>query len=429
MENRIKSLVATSLAHFANDGNGYIFVTIYPFIFTLSSYSFGTLKLASLFIIGVLVALENLFSVIASPVAGRVADKTRNYGGLLALGLVLMGIGILGYALTILFTSGSVLFLVLIPFTVIAGIGSAFYHPLGGSVLSETWPSGSIGRAMGINGSAGSAGRALYPLLVAALVVYLSAPSVIVLAFLSFVIGFFVLATLKQIGLGGAGKSEPLENVVQGLKPLPSKKNENANKKESSSVSLRATLRAILALTIVSFMKGIFSLGIVSFVPEYLQHVSGVSGVALGIAFSLTLTSPILGQPIFGYVADRFGRRLSLGLTTLGSGIAILLLLQTHNVYLQIIYLSLFGFFTFTQFPLLMPLATGAVPKEAGTLSNSIVWGLGNAGGGTVGPFLVGLLVTPAFLGSLNGAFLVVTLISLASLALLPFVHKVTKRG
>jgi MFS transporter, FSR family, fosmidomycin resistance protein len=104
---------------------------------------------------------------------------------------------------------------------------------------------------------------------------------------------------------------------------------------------------------------------------------------------------------------------------------AILALLETHVIALQIISLAIFGFFTFTQFPLLMPLAIGAVPKEAGTLSNSIVWGIGNAGGGSFGPFLVGLLATPAYLGNLNSAFLVVTIISLISLAILPFVSPV----
>jgi MFS transporter, FSR family, fosmidomycin resistance protein len=410
MQERVRSLVATSLAHFVNDGNGYIFITLYPILFPLAFYSYGSSKFSALFIIGILVALENAFSVIASPLVGKAADKTKRYGMLLSLGLILMGIGIVGYALTTLFTSGIGLFFLLIPFSIVAGIGSAFYHPLGGTVLSETWPTQYIGRAMGINGSSGSTGRAIYPLLVVALVAYLTIPSVIVLAVLSLIIGLLVLVMIRKV------------NFLQ-TKQIPN----DTKASKSRSFPLKSIIRPILALTIVSFMKGLFSLGIISFVPEYLEHVSGMSyGLELGLTLSLVLALPVMGQPVFGSIADRFGRRLSLGITTLGSGAAILILLYTHNLFVQIASLAVFGFFTFTQFPLLMPLATNAVPKEVATLSNSIVWGLGNAGGGALGPFLIGLLATPSILGSLNGAFLVVTIISLSSLVLLPFVS--TKR-
>lgn len=67
-----------------------------------------------------------------------------------------MGVGIAGYALANLFASGTELFFFLMPFSIIDGIGSSFYHPLDGSVLSQTWPAHSIGRAMGINGSTSS---------------------------------------------------------------------------------------------------------------------------------------------------------------------------------------------------------------------------------------------------------------------------------
>lgn len=80
MEYRIQSLIATSLAHFANDGNGYVFITLYPFpffLFPLTSYTFGVSNVSSLLIIGILASLLNLlFSVVASPLVHRMADRT-----------------------------------------------------------------------------------------------------------------------------------------------------------------------------------------------------------------------------------------------------------------------------------------------------------------------------------------------------------------
>ena len=422
MQDRIKSLIATSLAHFVNDGNIYVFIILYPILFPLAYYSLGSSKLPTLFLIGVLIALQNVCSVVSSPLVGRLADKTKGYRALLSLGLFLMGIGIAGSALSILFASGARLFLLLIPFSVIAGIGGSFYHPLGGSVLSETWPSRSIGRAMGINGASGSTGRAIYPLLVVALVAYFTVPAVIVLALLSFVIAFSVLIILKEtnlfVAVPEAKQRKQIGNGEAG----------NNKVRKTTTIPLRVILHSILALTVVALLKGVFSLGIVSFIPEYLEQVGGMNyGVGLGLALLLILTLPVFGQLTFGSFADRFGRRLALGITTVGSGIAILILLEAHNLYLQVVLLALFGFFAFTQFPLLMPLARSAVPREAATLSNSIVWGVGNSGGNALGPFLVGLLATPFFLGTLNGAFLVVTIISLISTPLLLFVPKAQK--
>ena len=88
----------------------------------------------------------------------------------------------------------------------------------------------------------------------------------------------------------------------------------------------------------------------------------------------------------------------------------------------------MFGFFGLTGFPLLMPLAIGAAPEGAATMSGSIVWGVGNVGGGALGPFLIGLLANPGLLGSLASSFYVVTFISLVSLVLFPTIPRPQKR-
>lgn len=397
MQERIKSLVATSFAHFVNDGNIYIFITLYPRLFPLPS---------ELFLIGVLASVQNLFSVVASPFVGRLADSTRKYAGLLSIGLGLLGIGIAGYSLSVLFFSGFSLFLFLIPFSIIAGIGSSFYHPLGGSILDQSWESSSLGRAMGINGSSGSFGRAIYPLVVISLTAYFSIPSVITLGALSFAIAFLVLSMLRGLSLG-FGK---LREGTKGRK---------------MSIPIRSIIPLILPLTIVSLLKGIFSFGIVNFIPEYLEQIIGLKyGLELGLVFSIILAMPILGQVVFGSFADRFGRRLALAISIGGSGIAILVALSARNLYVAVFSLAAFGFFAFTGFPLLLPLASSAVPKEATTFSNSVVWGLGNNGGGTIGPLVIGILSRSSLLGSLSGSFFFVTIISLVSLLILPFVGR-----
>jgi MFS transporter, FSR family, fosmidomycin resistance protein len=396
LQNSTKSLVATSLAHFVNDGTGYIFIYLNPTLFTSVLY------------IGILASLQNVFSIAASPFIGRRADATKNYGQLLVLGIVLLGIGTAGFAEMVLFASGFYLFLLVIPFTIIGGIGSSFYHPLGGTILSETWGTKASGRPMGINGSMGSLGRALYPLFVAAIVVPFGVPSVGVLAVVTIVI------------------AEAIHSVFKSMRLSQVKEEEVAKREEKRvAVAWNKLLPGILALTVLSFFRGIFSLGTVTIIPEYLKVVNHVAtGYPLAIEFSIMLGMGVIGQPFFGYTADRFGRRLTLGVAIAGSFISMLLFLNTQNQILSVVYLALYGFFIFTGFPLLLPLAMAISPEGSSTKSGSIVWGVGNVGGGAVGPTLIAVLSNPGILGSLQSAFYVVTFLSIISLVLLPLVPR-----
>lgn len=395
MQDSAKSLLATSFAHFINDGSLYVFIAMYPKLLPLPSESA---------LIGSLAGTQNLFSVAASPWVGRTADAKKNYARLLEVGLSLLGAGILGFSFSGLFTSGFNLFLLLIPFAVVAGIGSSFYHPLAASILSEKWHSHMLGRAMGINGAVGSFGRAIFPLIVVALAVYFGVPSIALLAVLAFIFTGLVFQILGKMSFAGKQAKEVSSH---------------------NTYPLGSILPKILALTVVSFLKGFSTVGVVDFIPVFLKNVSGFKyGLALGGVFTLVLAVAIFGQPALGLLADKFGRRLILGVTSAGAGLAIIFLLSTSNLILQVASLAAFGFFGLTGFPMLLPLATSVVPKEARTMSNSIVWGIGNVGGAAAGPFVVGLLATPAFFGSLSEPFLIAAAFSLASLFLIPFIPR-----
>lgn len=396
MDDSWSSLITTSLAHFANDGGGYVFITLLP-----------VLPIPSTFLIGSLGALQNLFSVISSPIIGKRADSGRDYGNLLAIGLSLVGIAVIGYSVAILFTTGFSLFLFLLPFAILGGIGSSFYHPLGASVLYEKWRDSSLGRAMGINGAAGSLGRALYPVIIVGLVTYLTMPSVVAIAFATFVIAIIINHNFRRMSF-----SKPKELVLG----------------QNNRTPLSAIIPKIIGLTSVAFTRGIFAMGLVYWLTLYLKNVRNFGYVLDGAVFSLVLAMAVLGQPTFGYLADKIGRRLALGLSVLISALAMIGFLSVTNQILSVFLLAIFGFTALTGFPLLLPIAISIAPKGTETMSSSIVWGVGNVGGGAVGPFLIGILAGPAFIGSLAGGFFVVIAIGLMGLAILPFVPKVDTR-
>ncbi len=403
----IRTLVATSLAHFINDGSLYVLIALYPKLLP-SDY----------LLIGIIGAVQNTFSVVFSPIVGRKADSSRKYARLLSLGLGLLGVGIAGYAISIIFFHGFSLFLFILPFAIIAGIGSSFYHPIGAAEIGEKWSGKHKGRMLGINGSMGSLGRALYPFFTITLVVYLTIPSVGILAAVTFIGASLALSLLRGIDFAKRSHGNDSQLSTDGVKEIATRQS------GADIISLRSIIPRILALTIIAFSRSLLSQGIVYFIPSYITEDLKVQyGFELGVMFSLMLGMAVIGQPIFGSIADSLGRRSTLGLSIVGSGVSILLFLNTNSILLASASLAAFGFFIFTGFPLLMPLATAAVPEGAGVMSGSLVWGFGTVGGTAVGPFLVGVLAEPYLLGSLSDSFYVLAIISLISLVLLPLVH------
>ena len=386
------------MAHFINDGSNYVFVMLYPIL--LRNYSLNVLEVA------ILAGVINLASIIASPFIGRWSDSSKNYGGLIAAGLLLAGIGIAGFAVGALFLDGYPLFLELIPFAGIAGFGSAFYHPLGATVLSNRWKAKNLGRAMGINGSIGSIGRAIYPAIVVALVIAFALPSVLALSIIAIATGILVFALLR----GGTPNTEESGMVV---------------KTKRSPIPMRLIISSLFTLTIVAFIRGVFTVGLVALIPTYLTEVSKISyGYDLGLIVVIMNSTAIFSQPFFGWFTDKMGRRLALGISNAGSVIAMVLFLTTSNPILLVVFLAMFGFFTLTAFPIIMSLVSGLVPKDASTTANSIVWGVGNVGGGALGPVLIGLLAEPYLLNSLKSSFYAMALVGVISVVLVPFVPK-----
>ena len=56
---------------------------------------------------------------------------------------------------------------------------------------------------------------------------------------------------------------------------------------------------------------------------------------------------------------------------------------------MSIALLSLFGFFAYTGFPLLISLAADYSSQRGSAFGNSLVWGLGATGGNALGPLLI----------------------------------------
>ncbi len=394
---RLKSLFFTSLGHFINDGEGFLIPVIAAVLVTQRG-------LTPLDVTLMYLAFYSS-SAILSIYAGNVADKTGRPGPIIAVGLSVVSMGFLGFYISASYTSGLLFFASLVTAAFLAGLGGAFYHPLSATVLQSTFKDQYRGKALGINGAVGSIGRALYPslfFLVAVLVTTFDAIAVLA------VIGF-IAALAIWIGL-----------------KVPKVKTISRQPPEMKTKFRSAFTKGIIVLTIVAFVRSFATMGINSWIPTFISIQKGV-GITnlLGITLTTMYASAIIGQPLFGALVDIFDKRLILGLSSAGSALSILGYLFTPGLS-EIAFLSLFGFFAFSAFPLVFSLSADYAPEGGFSLANALVWGLGVTGGGAVGPIVTGVIIANNY-ANLGFAFEIMSIIVFASALITIFIPKAKK--
>ena len=397
-DSRSKALVYTSLAHFINDGT----VSLVPLIGAIFAA-----KAISPLAIGLMFVVFNISSSVLSTYVGAIADRTGRPGSMIGMGLGLLSLGILGFSGLVVYGSGYTLAVLLVLSAFLAGFGNAFIHPLMATVLQLSYREKSMGKALGVNGAIGSLGRALYPTLYFLATAFLAQDESI--AF--FALMGFAASVLVWVGF------------MQKRQPNIESKATRA-KYRVRDLASRSTVILIAAAFVRSLAVG----GILNWIPTYISLQKGVGVTTLlGLSLTAMYAAAIVGQPIFGLLVGRFDKRLIMGVSSVGSALSILGYIFTTGV-VEISMLVLFGFLTLSAFPLFLSLASDYVPREAYSLGNALVWGLGVTGGQAIGPAITTAIIVTDY-AKLGFAFEVMALIFLISVVVTAFIPRPDKRG
>jgi len=357
-------------------------LSIFPLLLTLFGLAAPEL--------GVVAAMWNVTSVVGSPAVGHLSDRLRRNGALLAVGLVMMALGIIGTGWSV--STGTIRSLLpldvypaLVLFAAVGGLGSSVCHPVGGTVLSQAYPASKIGKALGFNGALGSLGRALYPSLVVILITALELPfGVVALGILGLLPAALIrLSPLEDAGDDAPAASDPAEQHPD--------HEEGARKVGSMGRSAKIS---VLVLTTIAVIRGTFGQGVVSFLSVFIVQVQQYSfSFGVGVILMVAIVLGVPGQLLFGHFSD-IHRTASVAVNTAGQSLAIVFYLYTlSNPIIAVTCLALFGFFTYSSYPVFISAVTDSVPLRFLSLSNSIVWGVGILGGNAIGPLIVGLAV------------------------------------
>ncbi|MGC8510577.1 MAG: MFS transporter [Acidimicrobiales bacterium] len=332
---RVRVLVVTSLAHFMNDGMAF-FVPVLAALLAVGHAS-------SPVVITAMLTVFYLASASFGVVVGLVAATGPSRGRVMALGLFVVALGLWGFVVALGSAPGPGRDALAIASAIVAGVGGAVYHPVGGSILQSTFGA-SAGRALGVNGSFGSLGRALYPTLfvaVSALAVSRDG-AVAIFAGLGVASALVIALTLGRVPSSeGSGPTVPIARP--GLRSL--------------------LTRSVVALMVIAFLRSVAFIGVVSWMPIYLTSHRHLGVASLGLTVTIMYAGGIVGQPVFGLLADRFDKRWMLALDSVGSALATVAYVASSGAWATV-FLLLFGFFTFSGFPLLLSLVPDYVAPE-----------------------------------------------------------------
>lgn len=400
---QVRILALTSVAHFLNDGLSAILPLFLPLI---------TVLVTSKILYGAIAAVFYALSSLASPFVSARADRSGRTGKWMGGGLLVLSLGTMGMGLALIPSgiSPSMSFMLLLLSSAVAGFGSSFFHPMGASIIQDWFEEEVHGIALGINGTSGSLGRALFSTISAAIFAY-------------FALGYGGLepAVLGMVLMGTAGvlvASVVLLYLRRGGKSADRARGTGRR----GDMRFGPILKRIWLLVAITVVRNISGTGILIFLPAFLLSEKFSSyGVQLGLIMTVILAGPVAGQPLFGRMSDKIGRKASLFITTAGSGLFMLAFLATTSFYpYSLVFLVIFGAFAYSGFPILLPIVYNRLPPESRAAGNGVIWaaiGMGSA----AGPLVAGLLAENGYAGSYFSAFAILAgitaLSSVASLA------------
>lgn len=398
MSGKLRSLVFTSVAHFSNDGNFLMF----PVLITYYTEVPGV----NIAILGAMAIIYNGISGLLSAPIGILADRLDSDSALMATGIAVNGLAVLIFAVSFLYTQ--YIYSLIVIGVILLGTGQSFYHPLGATVLSHTFSKRDAPAAMGMNGSLGSAGRALMPSIIVGLVGFLGLTvGLSVISAMTFTFSFAIYLGLMFF---------KRRNYVK-----PAKKGEKRSEEEEV-LPFSFYTKFLLILASIVFVRSMFLLGTTTFIGDYLDEAFGSKSL-MGIVLTLSFLTAIVGQPLFGLITTRKGGKFTIFFSTVFSGVFFLLfLLSGTNILEDTLTYAVFAFMSFSGFPVLLGYVRQVVPNKYSTTSNALVWGVGQTVGGATGIALFTILLDLNLVDTISGMWVMIifAMISIAMMPMLP---------
>lgn len=327
-------LVALAAAHGLNDAMQSIISAIYPLLKSNLNLTYGE--------IGLIALTYQISSSIMQPLFGYVFDK-KPAGWFLPVGLccTMCGLILIAFSGGLYSVMGAVF---------VSGIGSSIMHPEASRITSLA-SGGKRGLAQSIFQVGGSTGFALGPLLAALFVREQTC-----------VAKFAVLAVLAMVSLVPACRWYS-RRIAARETSLPV-----SNAAESGALPRRTVWFVMAILMFLVSSKNFYTVSFSNYYTFYLMSKFGVSIETSQVMLFVFLLSTALGTLVGGPVGDKYGRRLVIWWSILGSA-PFALAMPYANFEWTVALSVIIGLIMSSAFSAILVYAQELLPMKVGLVS------------------------------------------------------------
>ena len=350
-------LLALSAAHSLNDLLQSVISAVYPMLKEELCLDFGQ--------IGLITLVYQISSSIFQPVVGYAFDK-RPFVYSLPMGMVSTSVGITMFSYCN--TMAGILIAVFL-----VGIGSATLHPEASRITSLAGRE-RRGFAQSVFQVGGNFGGSIGPLLVALIV----APHG-----RHYVLWFLVFSTLAFAAM------RPIVKWYSGYLNDVRKHPESHTKSLKLPLSKGRTIFVICVIMVLIFSKYVYMASLSSYYTFYLMEKFGVSVKMSQIFLFIFVVSTAAGTLVGGPIGDRYGRKLVIWISILGTA-PFSLLLPHVSLPLTAVLSFCAGFMLSSAFPAILLYAQELLPTKLGMISGlffGFAFGVGGIASAVLGNF------------------------------------------
>ena len=305
--------------------------------------------------IGLLVTVPSLVSGLLQLVFGYLGRwVTRKT--MLGVGNAIVGLGI---ALTGLANS----FALFMGWGVLRSVGGAPQHPVGSSLLSDTYPKSRRGFALAAHVAGGNIGTLAVPAVGAYLIHHFEwRPAIMLFALPGVIAGTGVLLFVREPALGASHtpRTEPAEEALRDAPTAEPSRWQTL----ISPLRHRGVVLIIVASMVAAGGRG---LGVLTtYFPFYLTNKVKFDGRTVTVLFTILLVGSVLGPLLAGRLSDTLGRRGVLyscyGLGALFTIILPLLFDIRAPIWIYGVEVALLGLSVYAESPILQAFLADSAP-------------------------------------------------------------------
>lgn len=350
-------LLALSASHALNDLLQSVITAVYPMLKADLDLDFAQ--------IGIITLVYQIAASIFQPVVGYTFDR-RPFAWSLPMGMVSTTAGIILFSL-----SGTLPGILLAVFLV--GLGSATLHPEASRITSLAGHA-RRGFAQSVFQVGGNFGGSIGPLLVALIVAHHGR---------RYVLWFLIFAALAFAAM------RPICRWYRGYLADLKARPEGHTRHISLPLSRRRTLFVIGVIVVLIFSKYVYMASLSSYYTFYLIDRFGVSVATSQIFLFIFVVSTAAGTLVGGPVGDRYGRKLVIWVSILGTA-PFSLLLPHASLPLTAVLSFCAGFMLSSAFPAILLYAQELLPTKLGMISGlffGFAFGVGGIASAVLGNF------------------------------------------